>query len=170
MYWARWAGILMSDPFAGRFKPERQPVLTWAALIVLLTGAGGLSLGAPWIYQALIVPMMRGAYTASYWVRFGILENDVGAFAVLPLGLIAIAGFIISILAVKSASKSRVTMPYLSGLQTTEPRVFKGPMNQNITAEAGNYYLSSIFGEDKLTAWINIGAFILLTLVIGGAL
>jgi ech hydrogenase subunit A len=61
-------------------------------------------------------------------------------------------------------------MPYLSGLQTTQPRVFKGPMNQMITAEAGNYYLSSIFGEDKLTAWINLGAIVLLTLVIGGAL
>ena len=23
IYWARWAGILMSDPFAGRFKPEK---------------------------------------------------------------------------------------------------------------------------------------------------
>ncbi|MEZ4576431.1 MAG: hypothetical protein R2861_00020 [Desulfobacterales bacterium] len=43
-------------------------------------------------------------------------------------------------------------------------------MNQMVTAEAGNYYLSSIFGEDKLTAWINLSALVLLTLVIGGAL
>ena len=31
MYWARWAGTLMSDPFAGKFKPESQPPLTWGA-------------------------------------------------------------------------------------------------------------------------------------------
>ena len=40
MYWARWAGTLMSDPFAGRFRPERQPVLTWLALGPLCAGGG----------------------------------------------------------------------------------------------------------------------------------
>ncbi|MGV8075594.1 MAG: NADH-quinone oxidoreductase subunit L, partial [Syntrophobacteraceae bacterium] len=43
LYWARWAGTLMSDPFAGRFKPERQHALTWTALGSLCAGAGILS-------------------------------------------------------------------------------------------------------------------------------
>ncbi|MBC2715860.1 MAG: NADH-quinone oxidoreductase subunit L [Desulfobacteraceae bacterium] len=170
MYWARWAGILMSDPFAGKFKLEKQPVLTWAALFSLCIGVGVLSLLSPWIYRWCIIPIMGSDYLASYSTDYGIFENAFGVFAVLPLSLVAVAGFIIAILAVKSATHSRITMPYLSGLQTEEPRVFKGPMNRLITAEAGNYYLSSIFGEDKLTPWINLGAVILLTLVIGGAL
>jgi ech hydrogenase subunit A len=109
-------------------------------------------------------------YLSTYSQQYGILENAFGVFAVLPLSIVAVFGFLISVLAVKGATRSRIVMPYLSGVQTSEPRVFKGPMNQNIIAEAGNYYLSSIFGETKLTAWINIGAVILLTLVIGGAL
>ena len=60
--------------------------------------------------------------------------------------------------------------PYLSGIQTEEPRVFVGPMNQLVKAEAGNYYLSNIFGEKKLTIWINLAAGVLLTLIVGGAL
>ena len=170
MYWARWAGILMSDPFAGKFNPEKQPILTWLALLSLGFGAAALSVLSPWIYTRGIVPLMGGVYPPSYTATYGILQNASGAFAVLPLCAVAVVGFLISIWALKRAGRGRIVMPYLSGLQTKEPRVFRGPANQLVTAEAGNYYLSSIFGEEKLTTWINLGAGVLLTLVIGGAL
>ncbi len=170
MYWARWAGILMSDPFAGKFKMERQPLLTWASLLSLCAGIGMFSILSPWIYRWLIVPALATDYTATYTADYGILRNAFGVFAVLPLAILAGVGFVISILAVNSARKSRIVMPYLSGLQTGEPRVFKGPMEQMVTAEARNYYLASIFGEDKLTAWINLGALVLITLLVGGTL
>jgi ech hydrogenase subunit A len=170
MYWARWAGTLMSDPFAGRFKPERQPFLTWGALGSLCAGAGLLSTAAPWLYIQMIVPALSRAYLPPYTTQNGILENPYGAFAVFPLSLVAVLGFVVAILAVKRAAKARVVKPYLSGLQVAEPGVFTGPMNQLVKAEAQNYYLSSIFGEKKLTTWINLGAGVLLTLMVGGAL
>jgi ech hydrogenase subunit A len=83
---------------------------------------------------------------------------------------VAVLGFVIAIWAVKKAAGARVVAPYLSGVQTAEPGVFTGPMNKPTKAEAKNYYLASIFGEDKLTTWINLAAGVLLTLVIGGAL
>jgi ech hydrogenase subunit A len=43
-------------------------------------------------------------------------------------------------------------------------------MNKPTKSEAKNYYLSSIFGEEKLTTWINLGAGVLLTLILGGSL
>jgi ech hydrogenase subunit A len=43
-------------------------------------------------------------------------------------------------------------------------------MNLLVKAEAKNYYLASIFGEPRLTTWINLGAGVLLTLIVGGAL
>ena len=170
MYWARWAGTLMSDPFAGRFKPERQPFLTCGALGSLCAGAGLLSTAAPWLYIQMIVPALSRAYLPPYTTQNGILENPYGAFAVFPLSLVAVFGFVVAILAVKRAAKARVVKPYLSGLQVAEPGVFIGPMNQLVKAEAQNYYLSSIFGEKKLTTWINLGAGVLLTLMVGGAL
>ncbi|UCF95703.1 MAG: NADH-quinone oxidoreductase subunit L [Desulfobacterales bacterium] len=170
MYWARWAGTLMSDPFAGRFKPERQPLLTWGALGALSAGAAVLSLAAPWIYTRMIAPAMSGTYLLPYRASGGILENAAGVFAVLPLSVVAAVGFILSIWAVKRAAGARIVAPYLSGIQVTEPGMFKGPMNRLVKAEAKNYYLSSIFGEHKLTAWVNLGAGVLLILMLGGTL
>ncbi|MCM2286492.1 MAG: NADH-quinone oxidoreductase subunit L [Desulfobacula sp.] len=170
MYWARWGGILMSDPFAGRFKAEQQPLLTWTALGLLSLGAAFLSISTPWFYKWVIMPIEKDFYLPDYTSRNGILENALGTFPVLPLALVAILGFIIAIWAVRKAAGARVVSPYLGGAQTTEPGMFMGPMNTLTRAEAKNYYLSSIFGEDRLTAWINLAAGVLLALIIGGTL
>jgi ech hydrogenase subunit A len=170
LYWARWAGILMSDPFAGKFKAERQPLLTWTALLSLGVGCGILSIGAPWLYEWVITPAAGEYYLLPFTMHRGILENPTGAFAVFPLGLVAVLGFLMAIWAVKRAADARVVAPYLSGVQTAEPGVFRGPLNKPIKSEARNYYLSSIFGEEKLTTWINLGAGVLLTLILGGSL
>ena len=170
MYWARWAGILMSDPFAGKFRPERQPLLTWTSLGILCAGSGILSIGAPWVYKYLIAPAAGEFYLLPYTMSNGILENASGTFAVLPLGVVAFFGFLVSVWAVKRATKARVVTPYLSGIQTGEPGMFIGPMNQPTRAEAKNYYLSSLFGENNITIWINISSAILLMLILGGTL
>jgi ech hydrogenase subunit A len=170
MYWARWAGTLMSDPFAGKFRPERQPLLTWGSLGSLCAGVGLLSTAAPWLYRHIIVPALGRAYLPPYTTQNGIMENPYGVFAVFPLSLVAALGFFVAILAVKRAARARVVNPYLSGVQTAESGVFTGPMNQPVKAEARNYYLSSIFGEKNLTIWINLGAGVMLTLMVGAAL
>ncbi len=171
MYWARWAGTLMSDPFAGRFTLEKQPVLTWAALLSLCAGAGLLSITVPWLYTSLFTPAMTLNYTPPYSLHDGVLENACGVFAALPLCIVAVLGFLQSILSVRwAAIKARIGTPYLSGIQTSEPRVFIGPMNQHVRAEAGNYYLSNIFGEHALTVWVNLAASVLLILMAGGTL
>jgi ech hydrogenase subunit A len=170
IYWARWAGTLMSDPFAGRFRPEHQPALTWLALGPLCIGAAVLSVGAPWLYLRMIAPMMTGPYSAVYAVKAGGLENAYGVFAILPLSVVAALGLIVAAIALKRAFRAKIVSPYLSGIQTGEPSMFRGPMNQAVKAEAKNYYLDTIFGEARLTDWVNLGGGILLTLILGGAL
>jgi ech hydrogenase subunit A len=170
IYWARWAGTLMSDPFAGRFRPEHQPALTWLALGPLCVGAALLSVGAPWFYLRMIVPMMTGPYNPAYAFRAGGLENVYGTFAILPLSAVAVLGLIVAAAALKRAFRAKIVSPYLSGVQTGEPSMFRGPMNQPVKAEAKNYYLDTIFGEARLTDWVNLGGGILLTLILGGAL
>jgi ech hydrogenase subunit A len=170
MYWARWAGTLMSDPFAGRFTPERQPWATWGALGTLAAGACIVSAVAPWLYLKWFNGLLSPGYIPPYQVHSGILENAAGAFAVFPLAGVAAVGFTVSIIAVRRATRVRIIKPYLSGLQTETPGMFVGPLNQPVRAEASNYYLSSIFGEKRLTTWMNLAALVLLTLLIGGAL
>ncbi len=170
MYWARWAGTLMSDPFAGRFKLERHSLLTWGALGSLCLSAGALSVAAPWLYLRLFTSFLSPGYAPPYAVHEGILENSFGVFAVLPLCLIAALGFAVSIWSVRRASQARIVVPYLSGIHTQTAGEFRGAMNKLVHAEAKNYYLSSLFGEEKLTAWINLSAAVLLTLMVGGAI
>jgi ech hydrogenase subunit A len=170
IYWARWAGTLMSDPFAGRFRPEHQPMLTWLALGPLCAGAGILSVLAPWLYLRMIAPVLTSPYSAAYTVRGGALVNAYGTFAILPLSVVALLGLIVAVIALKRAFRAKIVSPYLSGIQTGEPQTFRGPMNQAVKAEAKNYYLDTIFGEARLTDWVNLGGGILLTLIIGGAL
>ncbi|MFO7709470.1 MAG: proton-conducting transporter membrane subunit [Desulfobacterales bacterium] len=170
MYWARWAGTLMSDPFAGRFHRERQPALTWMALVPLCAAAAALSAVAPWLYMRLIVPVLGASYVPSYSAAGGILENATGSFAVLPLCVAALFGLLVAFIALRRAFRAKIVPAYLSGIQTNEPGMFKGPMNQSVKAGAKNYYLDSIFGENRLSDWLNLGAGILLTLIIGGAL
>jgi ech hydrogenase subunit A len=170
MYWARWAGTLMSDPFAGRFMPERQPMLTWLALGALCAGGCVISAAAPWLYLQWFTPLLSPGYAPPYSMQGGMLENAEGAFAVFPLAVVAAIGFAVAIMAVRRAFSVRLIRPYLSGLQTDTPGMFTGPLNQPVKAEASNYYLSSIFGENSLTTWINLAAVVLLTLLIGGAL
>jgi ech hydrogenase subunit A len=170
IYWARWAGTLMSDPFAGRFRPEHQPVLTWLALGPLCVGAGVMSVLAPWLYMRLITPMMTSPYSPAYTFKGGGLENAYGVFAILPLCAVALLGLIVAVIALKRAFQAKIVSPYLSGVQTGEPSMFRGPMNLPFKAEAKNYYLDTIFGEARLTDWVNLGGGILLTLIVGGAL
>ena len=170
MYWARWAGTLMSDPFAGRFKLERHSMLTWGALGSLCLSAGALSVAAPWLYLRFFTSFLSPGYAPPYAVHEGILENSFGMFAVLPLCVIAALGFVVSIWSVRRASRARIIVPYLSGIHTQTAGEFRGAMNKLVHTEAKNYYLSSLFGEEKLTAWINLSAAVLLTLMVGGAL
>jgi ech hydrogenase subunit A len=170
MYWARWAGTLMSDPFAGRFKAERHAFLTWLSLLSLCGGAGVMSVAAPWIYLRIVTPALGGVYSPPFVVSGGTLGNAFGTFAVVPLCVVAAFGFMLSILAVRRAARARIVMPYLSGIHTQEPEVFRGPMNQLVRSEARNYYLHSIFGEQRLTTWVNLGALVLLILMVGAGL
>jgi ech hydrogenase subunit A len=170
IYWARWAGTLMSDPFAGRFRPEQQPLLTWLALGPLCVGSGALSVLAPWIYTRMVVPMMIAPYSPAYALASGGLENAYGTFAVLPLSVVAVFGLLVAGLALKRAFSARIAPAYMSGIQTGEPSMFRGPMNVPVKAEAKTYYMDTIFGEPRLTRWVNLGGGILLTLILGGAL
>lgn len=170
IYWARWAGTLMSAPFTGKVTPERQSVLIRGPLVFLCSGAVILSLAAPWLYPRLILPLLSRTGPSPYTVHNGILQNSMGAFAVYPLSVIAALGFAFAVLALKGAQNARVSAPYLSGAQTTTPGTFNGPMNQPVKAVVGNYYVSFLFGEEKLTLWVNLGAWVLLVLMLGGTL
>ncbi len=181
LYWSRWAGLLMSHPLKGGITPERQPMLTRYPLLGLCVGAVFLSLLSPWIYNALITPMISMVNTVNPQALFetpyisskGILGADSGVFPVLPLFILTIVGMYFGLKVLRTEKGDRETSVYLSGAQPRdggEPDSFVGPLSQTVQAKVANYYLAKLLPEDKVTNWINTGAVLLVLLVIVGGL
>lgn len=170
VFWGRWAGMLMSVPFSREVAPEPLPALTLRPLQVLAGGAVVLALFIPWIYQGFILPMLpESVFAASN----GLLSTAAGAFSVYPLFFAVVLG---AAFAWWAAGKSRhipASSLYMGGANATgslDDPAFVGPMDQPVKVAAGNYYLEAVFGEARLTRWVNITALALLLLVMGGAL
>ena len=169
VYWARWAGIILSAPYRGEAHVEHQSPLTRWPLVALCSSAVLLSLAAPLIYNSVIVPAVQAYGTLPYVVDRGALNNPAGAFTVYPLFFLAAVGLLFAYLSFQRAKKVRFVDPYFAGSQLSFDE-YNGPMNQPVKAVMGNYYLSTIFGEERLTLWVNAGAIALLVLMMGGSL
>ncbi len=171
VYWARWAGGLMGMPFSSEniIKAETQPILTRWPLAGLCVSAVLVSLGAPWLYTQLVAPAVG---SMPFEIVNGIFGSAAGAFAVVPLFVVIVVAFFI---AAKAMGKYKVTPnvpPYFGGIQTADASGYVGPMNKVVPVATSNYYMSALFGEEKLSRYVNGAAIALIALMfaMGGAL
>jgi ech hydrogenase subunit A len=173
LFWARWAGILLATPF-GKTQPETQYLSVRAPLVILAALAVLVSLASPFVYTALVSPVVALYYkTAAYTVSYGNLESSTGVFIIYPLFILLGLGFYYAVKQAKRVSAAQVTAPYMCGEQMTVDGKagFRGPMGLPVLATSGNYYLERFFGEDVLTKWINVIAVaVLVIMLFGGAL
>jgi ech hydrogenase subunit A len=169
IYWARWAGMMLSTAGADKPATERQETFIRMPLTLLAGAAVVLSLAAPVIYSSLVQPLFSAPPLES---AGGILTGPMGAFAVYPLFFILGAGFLYALRAAKKARTIEPTAAYMGGLQIGDIKdaTFNGPMNAPVKLEAGNYYMNAVFGENVLTTPVNIAAIALIVLMMGGAL
>ena len=169
VYWARWAGGLMGVPFESVTKVEDQAVLTRYPLVFLVVSSVLVSFGAPWLYAKAVAPMVGGD-AGPFSVIAGVFGSTAGAFAVVPLFVVIVVGFILALRAMGKAKVTPNAAPYMSGIQTADNTGWVGPMNKPVAMGFSNYYVSAFFGEDKLTRWVNGGALLLLAVmfVMGG--
>ncbi|MGE4470715.1 MAG: NADH-quinone oxidoreductase subunit L [Desulfovibrio sp.] len=164
VYWARWGGGMMGSRKPGQ-PSESLPLLINLPLMLLCIGAVGLSAATPAIYANLIQPMLSSAALA-----VNTTTGSLGAFAVYGLYIALGLGLFVAFRAGRRAPVLRKVGPYMGGANLGEDGSFNGPMNQPVAFGAGNLYLSELFGEQKLTMWVNIAGAALLVLMIGGGL
>lgn len=170
VYWGRWAGMLMSVPFSRAVEPERLPALTMKPLQILAAGAVVLALFIPWIYTRFVLPMLPESVFA---VNYGVMSTGAGAFAIYPLFFAILLGALLALWVARKSRHIPASSLYMGGANATgtlDDPAFVGPMDQPVKVASGNYYLESVFGEARLTRWVNIAALALLLLVMGGAL
>ncbi|MDK2957716.1 MAG: ech hydrogenase subunit [Desulfovibrionales bacterium] len=168
VFWTRWAGVMSNFP-SGRPEPDHQPFLTIAPLGLMTIGAIGVSIFAPWIYSHFVSAAVPAGADA-YKISAGVFTTLSGAFWVYPLVVLMAAATFLALRAARKSRNDPHASPYLSGLTAVGPKTFIGPMDKPVNIQASNYYMLNVFGEEKLTMWVNMGALILLAILLGGAL
>ena len=167
VFWARWAGILLTAPIRKKVPAESQNILTRFTLKTLAGASVVLSLFSPAIYTNLIEPMIGKTYD----IYGGVFSSPVGTYAVYPIFFVLVIAFVYAWIETKKSGNIQNSQSYLCGANVKEPDVqaFIGPMNKPVGLSSGNYYLEALFGEEKLTLWINFVALALIVLMLGGA-
>ena len=170
VYWVRWAGGVMSAPFGGKTATEEQAILTRWPLVGLCAGAVIVSIASPWLYTGLVGPAVATMGASPFEISQGVFGNPAGAFAVLPLFAVVVIGFLFAMKAMRNSEVTPAAMPYMAGLQNADGSAYIGPMNKEVPITVSHYYMTALFGEEKLSRWVNGAALALLALmfVMGG--
>jgi ech hydrogenase subunit A len=173
LFWCRWAGILLDVPF-GKAQPESQALSVRTPLYVLAGMALVVSFVSPFVYNALVAPVVAMYYRATaYTVHLGNLESASGVFIIYPLFILLGLGLYYAVKQTRKVTAAEATAPYMCGeqIKVDGKPGFLGPLGQSVAATASNYYLEQFFGEAKLSKWINaIALAVIVIMLFGGAL
>lgn len=170
LFWARWAGILLSSPFDAE-RPEKLPFTVRMPHVVMASLAILLSISAPFVYNGLVAPVVSMYYKAPAFVMsYGSFVSPTGIFVVYPLFILLGVGLIFALRAAGKITPSEISAPYMCGAQVSVDGKagFMGPMKAPVLSVSGNYYLDALFGEAKLSLVANGVAIVLLVIMLGG--
>lgn len=167
LIYARWGGNMMNAPQNAEPKHPSMPILTSIPLLAMVCGALLLSLAAPLLYSRLVEPLLP---IAAYVVGNGSLRSPIGAFTLYPLFVLLGIGVFYAMRQVMKTREAHRSTPYFGGANLPDSTGFTGPLRAPVPYQSANYYMTNVFGEEKLTTWINLGAGMLLAMLLGGAL
>lgn len=167
LYWVRLAGTLLGINAPADFMPEKKQRLTLLCLAGLCAAAVILGFASPRLAAWVAAPADQLNF---HELPPAIAAGSPGLMPFVSLCTIAVLVAIWSFRAARKAMQDKSATPYLCGANSGMPGQFTGPLQQGITAAAGNSYLLPVFGEKRLTVWLNIVAGGLLFFMLTGDL
>lgn len=174
VFWARWAGLLLSSTFGEEEKKaEVHSRFVTLPLTVLTTLSIVMSFLVTGVYTQMVLPIVNLYYSKGiYLTGSGGLFNEIGAFAIYPVFFILVAGLIYAIRAASSIRKQAYSDPYMSGIQLKQDDKygFDGPLVGFVPFKTGNYYLRNYIGEEKIGTGVNIVAIGIIIIIMAGVL
>jgi ech hydrogenase subunit A len=170
LFWARFAGVMLGYNTQGTLPAaENQDCTIICSLRILAGSAIVFSLLSPFLYQAIMgfptdlaIESASSRFFAAGWLPL----------TVYPLFAILGFGWWIASKAARRQVGQAMSLPYFSGIQAVKDGEagFVGPMEVFVPAKASTYYMSNIFGEEKIEPVANIVAWTMLALLLGGML
>lgn len=177
LFWARWAGILLGSAEPRLRVPfEYQDPTVSFTLSGLCWMVALFSFFSPMVYAWLVKPAviaMAGADSPLlYEVYARGIGNSYGLFAIYPIYAVIALGFWYAWRQTVRSGAAGTVLPYMGGVQATQNGKvgFTGPMKTFVEAKSSNYYIATLFGEDKITRNLNIVAIALLLILVGGVM
>ena len=171
LYWARWAGLLLSGYEGDTVKsPERLPLLTKAPLAILCAGALFFSLIAGLLFTKAIAPATAMFGLTPFKITGLGLISYQGTFWIAPLFVVVVIAVSVAAYRLNQAEQSkscRHIKPFMCGIGGDKQGTFSGPMNKSYAASVFNYYFMGFCTEETSLKVFNLIALILLVFMLG---
>ncbi len=179
VFWSKWIGIILTMSYKPKFTVEKLPFSMKAALTVLIAAVMAASVGIVPLYNEFVkgqvISFNIADKEALAGTGMGIWLHKVdqavyGGFAsIMFFALILILMVAIPVIS-NRIKPSRLKPPYLCGGNVDEDLrglqfVSPGDKPENVIVR--NYYMQSVFGENKLTFWVNLVAGAVIIIMLG---
>jgi ech hydrogenase subunit A len=167
-FWAKWLGRITTTSYHESFALE--PGSRWMQGVLLVMGLGVIlaSVAAMPIYLYVIKPVSLTVFGVIRSTETRYLLDSAEQFLGWPLWVVLGALIMAGVSSVFFFKRSHVRLPYLCGENIPDAEFsfeFRSVADQPSMALLNSYYLSPIFGEEKITSWCNpLAGLIVLTL------
>lgn len=179
VFWSKWIGIVLTMSYKTKYQMEKLPVSIKVALVSMITGVIAVSVGIVPLFRGLIYPQLQafGLDNATEMTGSGtgILLSGVnstlmGAFISIPLFVILLALIVLIPILIRKTRPENVKPPYLCGSNASDDirgLEFIGPKDKENDVIVRNFYLTNVFGENKLTLATNLIAIAIILVMFG---
>lgn len=177
-FWSKWIGTVLTMSYKKEHKKEELPVSIRFALSFMIAVVFIVSISISPLFNKVINPQLdafgvsQGVKLAGSTLGVAITGSNgaVGGFDSTPFFVLLFVVIALIPFFMKKVKPASIRPPYLCGSNATDDirgLEFIGPTDKVETVEVKNYYLSNIFGEDKLTFAVNMIAIAVILVMFG---
>lgn len=179
VFWGKWIGIILTMSYKPKFHIEKLTFSMEAALSMLIIFVMAASIGIVPLYNVLVKPQVIAFALADKGTLFGEgmglwlhnMDNAVyGGFASILFFILVLLLMVAIPFFAHRLKPTRLKPPYLCGGNASDDMrglEFISPGDKTETVVVRNYYMQSVFGEEKLTTGANIIAGAIVLIIIG---
>ncbi|AEY68072.1 NADH-quinone oxidoreductase subunit L [Clostridium sp. BNL1100] len=179
VFWSKWIGMILTMSYKPKYHMEKLAFSIRAALSVLIALVMAASIGIAPLYNQFVKPQIMAFNISDKEMLSGtgmgvwlekVNQAVYGGFAsIIFFGVILILMVAIPIIA-NRIKPARLKPPYLCGSNVDEDLrglEFISPGDKVEKVVVRNYYMESVFGENKLTFWLNLAAGAIIIILLG---
>lgn len=179
VFWAKWIGIILTMSYKPKYEVESLPFSVKSSLGFLLVSVIASSVFIVPLFQKIIQPYLAGISFVqkemlvgnTFGIQIAGMNNAVmGGFASILFFVVVFAVMITIPVFLRRTTPEKLRLPYLCGENVNDDIrgiEFMSPGDKVESVIVQNYYLSGLFGENKLTLWMNLISGAILIIMFG---